>query len=67
MTDLHEMSENEAGQVHGGAVAPLMALLLVGSAGYAVDLGYIAMTGTQVQNEGGSASLVAVSGAGNRR
>lgn len=50
MTDLHEMSEVEAGQVQGGAVAPLMAHLLVGSTGYAVDLGYVTLTGTELQN-----------------
>lgn len=64
MTSLHELTDVEAVEVQGGAVAPLVAVLLVGSTAYAVDLGYVALTGTQVQNEGDSADL---SGAGYRR
>ena len=67
MMDLREVSEIEAGQVQGGAVAPLMALLLSGTTGYAVDLGYVALTSTKLQNADDAASYVAVSGAGNRR
>ncbi len=71
MTDVHEMSEIEAGQVQGGAVAPLVAILLVplaGAVSTAVDLGFVTTTDQELQSGGDSAALAGASYvAGNRR
>ena len=64
---LAELGADAAERVQGGAVAPLVAVLLVGSAAFAVDLGYVAVTGSELQNEADTASYFAVSGAGSRR
>ncbi len=68
---LVELGAGDASLVQGGAVAPLVVMLLVplvGAVATAVDLGYVTHTGSQIQNAGGSAALAGGRhGAGNLR
>ena len=66
MTDsgLAELGADEAGRVQGGAVAPLVAVLLVplvGAVSTAVDLGYLTTTNQELQSSGDSAALAGAS------
>ena len=58
-----DLNDAEAAAIVGGAVAPLVATLLVPltyAVGMAVDLGYLALTESQVQRGGDSAALAGV-------
>ncbi len=69
MPEFAELARDEAMQVVGGAVAPLAGVLmvpLVSMVGSAVDLGYLSIAKSDLQNAADSAALVG-GGLGGRR